>query len=326
MYGTLKYLHAISRCCVDHSQVSFPGRGLQYHPRTNLCYVDSLVQLVARVVPEFLNLLESSPNSAVLQSFKQVAEAVQQPEGSSVQLEPLGESIVGDADNEFSRNSMGCSIELWRWITKPFSPNDLSFLHVEETSIYSCLKCRTTYSGVDHSEDMILGFEDLRVNERLITISRLFQKACELETINDFHCKNSDCEVFRQREAIKSLPDEARDGREQERLDQMTGTRQILVSQSSSVLFVRIHRWRNHTRSSRHILLEADKHQTVAGMEYELVGIQNHEGSTLNSGHWETLVKDHESSWWKFSGENIERVPLGLVSSKLAVNLVYRKL
>ena len=257
--------------CVEHSQVRFPGQGLQYHPRTNLCYVDSLVQLVARVVPEFLNLLESSPNSAVLQAFKRVAEAVQQPEGSSVQLEPLGESIVGDADKEFFRNKMGCSIELWRWITGSFSPNHLRFLHVEETSIYTCLRCRTTYSAVDQCREIILGFESLARNDTNVPISRLFQKACELETMTDFHCKNSSCEAFRVREEIKSIPSGARDGREQERLDQMTGTRQKTVSQSSSVLFVSISRWRKKGRSCRHILLAVDDPLEVAEMEYYLL-------------------------------------------------------
>jgi len=88
---------------------------------------------------------------------------------------------------------------------------------------------------------------------------------------------------------------------------------------------VNISRWANNRRSNRHILLEPDKPLTVAGKECELVGIQTHKGG-LDYGHWETLARDHESNWWKFSGVDSKRVPLRDVSSEFAVNLVYRKL
>lgn len=272
-------------------------------------------------MPELVSILSqlSQASCPILLAFKDVVEAVQQPGGVPIDLEPLGRSIV-DSDNDFLEDGMDCPVALWRWLTGAISRDDLKFLEVKEVATNTCSGCGESYNTSQESHEIRLGFECLEGTKN-VKISELFRKTYDVETIPDFHCKNRECEAWQVRA----------EGAMRERLDQLSGTRKTCLTQSSPVLFVSLSRGyiRNQRliRSQRHIRLEPDTSLSVAGIEYELVGVQNHEGGT-EQGHWETLVKkanDHETNWWRFSGEDIEKVPQSKVSSKFAVNLVYRR-
>lgn len=273
-------------------------------------------------MPEWVSILSqlSQASCSILLAFKDVVEAVQQPGDAPIDLEPLGRTIV-DSDNDFSEDGMDCPVALWRWLTTAISRDDLKFLEVKQVTTNTCSECGTSYNTSEDSHEIRLGFGCLPKKAKNVKISELFRRSYEVETIPYFHCKNRDCEAWQVREGGATV----------ERLGQLYGTRKTWVTQSSTVLFVSIirgsHRKGRLIRSQRHILLEPDTSLSVAGSEYELVGVQTHSGGTEH-GHWETLIKkdnDHESNWWKFSGKDIEKVPRSKVSSKDAVNLVYRR-
>lgn len=313
-------------------QISTPESGLLY-VESNLCFLDSLVQLVARALPEMLSVLStldqvpgSESREAVLE-FKRVLESVSNPAGQPVELSQLGE-LLSKVCSCFSVGEQENPLELWRWISGWIDTNvsNLDFLEAREQSSSVCSTCHTASAGgLDMKREITIGLGRLKPTEKGVGIGRLLKEEfiSTVEEVEDYVCASDQCQAHQRREEIIAKHGKAE-------LPDLTGRREVAILGSPSILVVQLNRLRlSGSKTLRHVLLEVEEIHVINGGSYVLMGIQRHYGTSISSGHWTTLVRDEKypnSTWHEYSKMTVKEVPVGQVSSRDAVVLVFRKL
>ncbi|CAN0481603.1 unnamed protein product, partial [Ectocarpus sp. 12 AP-2014] len=183
--------------------------GVTYDTADNLCFIDSLVHLVAFAFPKF-NLPELSQSSVAdddrlkaLQEFALVVDSVRAG-GEAVKIGQLGQlmSIICPG---VEAGVHGDPSECWGMLVNSMEEYvDMSFCQLQQVTQSVCSSCEIWSTGSDVVRVVISRLGGLKNGPRY-TVGNLLQEEfrAKTETLDDYVCQNTECRVFRRRQEIK---------------------------------------------------------------------------------------------------------------------------
>lgn len=321
--------------------------GTLYRDGTNLCFLDSVVQLVSRVVPEVLMVLQRKfgkpdedlpPVDLMLLELMSVLETIAADQ--QAEIHELSKRLL-EFNPYLEEGDQQDTTEVWNLIIGNLPDAELDFLAINERSVARCSSCSVeTVGGASVRRELILRPWALDRTQKRIDLGTLLNRELEtIEVVQDFHCSNPSCSSKPRRDAIKNSlavgVTSAEATTYQEELDAFTATRTTTLEVCSQFLVVHLARSvpatfgsRKGKKSQRHIVVEVEKPTKINGALYSLVGVQRHMGSGVSRGHWTTLVRrcqeEPHSVWKEYSEATVGDVPWDRVSSKEAVVLVFK--
>lgn len=311
---------------------------MTFNTTDNLCFLDSLVQLVACAFPTFdisapSKSHKAGDESAALKEFISVVDSVR-AQSEDVKIEHLGQ-LLSEICPGIEVGEHGDPSECWAMLISSMEEYiDMSCFELKEKSQSRCCSCDMRSNGGD---DVVRGIIcKLGGLTKRCTVDELLQNELQgkTETLQDYYCRNPECTNFLDRkkykEEIKALQDKGNHDQEIEVLrskaKDFQGERITYLEGTPSMLLVELSRHLpSLSKSKRHVELEVNRDYRINDNTYSLVGIARHYGTGLNSGHWTTVVKGVSGVWFEYEQTSKKEVAVGQVSSKEAVHLVFKK-
>lgn len=283
------------------------------------CFLASLVLLIARAFPQFVDKLklvgntnesDESKNSKLLREFSRIFEDLTLSEKS----EFVGIDGLGVLLSETIPSSLQDPCKVWDAL-KGLVPGYVSVLGEGCSMCFTC--GRWLEFSTDHQEIQISVSRFSR-NKSLQDL--LDEAVSKTEEFEYFDCTFHGCDAKQNRGEAEGVTGDRRKW-----WKRVTGVRVVTLVTSPPVLVLIL----KYTHSAEYVELKVEESLDFNGAKYALMGIQRHEGRAIDPDHWTTVVRDEshpKSTWTSYQGTKICKVKACEVSSNSAVALICHKL